>query len=324
MEETWQTGLREAFRDPRDLAALLGLELGALPPLPPAGAFPFLVPRPFAALMRPGDPRDPLLLQVWPAVSEGSVSEGELSDPVGDGPASLAPGLLRKYSGRALVVSTGSCAVHCRYCFRREFPYETSPPSAWAEQLSRLRAETSLRECVLSGGDPLTLTDSVLEGRVRDLSGIGHLSTVRVHTRVPVVLPARATQGLVHALTGTRLRAVVVLHTNHPAELSPDLFRAAAALRDGGIQILNQSVLLAGINDSAEVLEELSLRLWDAGILPYYLHALDPVVGSSRFSVPDDRGRELIGLLRGRLPGYLVPRLVREVPGADAKTVLAA
>ena len=323
-EESWQTGLREAFRDPRALAAHLGLPPEALPALPPEGAFPLLVPRPFADLMRKGDPADPLLRQVWPNAAESSAAPGELSDPVGDGAATLAPGLLRKYHGRALVVATGACAVHCRYCFRQAFPYELSPPSAWDAQVARLRRETSVRECVLSGGDPLMLTDSVLGARVRELEGIAHVSTVRIHSRLPVVLPSRCTDGLVRALSPGRLRTVLVLHSNHPAEISPTLTESVERLHRAGVRTLNQSVLLAGVNDSVPVLEELSLRLWDAGILPYYLHALDPVRGSSRFAVPDSRGAELLRALRGRLPGYLVPRFAREVPGEDSKTILAA
>jgi EF-P beta-lysylation protein EpmB len=320
MESGWQQGLREAFRDPRALAEHLAIPLDRLPPLPPEPSFPFLVPRPFADRMQAGDPSDPLLRQVWPDRAEASVSEGERDDPVGDAAAELEPGLLRKYNGRALVVTTGSCAVHCRYCFRQNFPYGEAPPADWTRRLERLRTETDLRECILSGGDPLILTDSVLSARIQDLASIPHLSTLRIHTRLPVVLPDRVTPGLRDILSRTRLRTVMVFHANHPAEIDSAVADSAAGLRAAGVQLLNQSVLLAGVNDDASCLESLSLALWNAGILPYYLHALDPVRGSGRFAVPDDRAAALVDEVRTRLPGYLVPRLVREIPGAPSKT----
>ena len=325
MESSWQQGLREAFRDPKALADHLDISLYRLPLLPSvssAPTFPFLVPRPFADRMRKNDPSDPLLLQVWPDLSEAVSSDGERDDPVGDAAAAMEPGLLRKYHARALVVATGACAVHCRYCFRQNFPYHESPPADWARHLARLRAETGLRECILSGGDPLTLTDSVLRSRIEDLDSVPHLRTLRIHTRLPVVLPDRVTPELRATLSRTRLRVVVVLHANHPAEIDLHVAASAGRLRKAGVQLLNQSVLLAGVNDDAAVLEDLSLGLWDAGILPYYLHALDPVRGSSRFAVPDARAVELSADLRARLPGYLVPRLVREIEGADSKTPL--
>lgn len=322
MEQTWQAGLREAFRDPRALADHLRIPLDRLPPLPAGTPFPFLVPRSFADRMSAGDPADPLLLQVWPDAGESESQADERLDPVGDRAAELEPGLLRKYNGRALVIASGACAIHCRYCFRRNFPYQESPPSEWSRHLERLRSETSLRECVLSGGDPLSLTDSVLDARIRDLAAIPHLSTVRIHTRLPIALPARVVPELCRALAGTRLRAVVVLHANHPSEIDGRVRAAAGLLRGEGIQLLNQSVLLRGVNDSARTLEDLSLRLWDAGILPYYLHALDRVAGSSRFFVPDSEASRIVRGLRSRLPGYLVPRFVREIEGEDSKTPL--
>jgi EF-P beta-lysylation protein EpmB len=322
MESGWQQGLREAFRDPRALADHLSISLDLLPPLPPEPSFPFLVPRPFAKRMRPEDPADPLLRQVWPDFAEGFAAEGERDDPVGDAGAVLEPGLLRKYRGRALVVATGSCAIHCRYCFRQNFPYGDAPPADWRRRLERLRTETDLHECILSGGDPLTLTDSVLSERIRDLASIPHLSTLRIHTRLPVVLPDRVTPRLRGILSETRLRTVVVFHANHPSEIDSAVEHAAVGLREAGVQLLNQSVLLAGVNDDASCLESLSLSLWEAGILPYYLHALDPVRGSGRFAVPDERAEALVAEVRTRLPGYLVPRLVREVPGARSKTPL--
>ena len=322
MESSWQRCLREAFRDPKALADHLAIAMEDLPPLPTLATFPFLVPRPFADRMRIGDPTDPLLRQVWPDLSESISAAGERDDPVGDIAATLEPGLLRKYHARALVVATGACAVHCRYCFRQNFPYQESPPADWARHLARLHMETDLRECILSGGDPLTLTDSVLRSRIEDLDSVPHLRTLRIHTRLPIVLPDRVTPQLCQTLSRTRLRVVMVLHANHPSEIDNSVAAALNPLREAGVQLLNQSVLLAGVNDQASILEELSLRLWECGILPYYLHALDPVRGSSRYSVPDPRAIALCAELRARLPGYLVPRLVREIQGADSKTPL--
>jgi len=323
-DNNWQDEIRQAFRDPSILAAHLGLSLQQLAPLPPAGGFPLLVPRGFADRMAKGDPRDPLLRQVWPDVSESVMQANEMSDPVGDLSARKVPGLLQKYQGRALVVATGACAVHCRYCFRQNFPYDESARSQdeWRAQLEAIRQDLSLHEVVLSGGDPLSLPDSVLEKRIADLGAVEHLATLRIHTRLPVVVPSRVTSELCRILSNTWLRKVVVLHANHASEIDASVVAAVSRLRDAGATVLNQSVLLAGVNDSAEALQNLSHALWNAGVLPYYLHALDRVRGSSRFSVPDDDGIRLIETLRARLPGYLVPRLVRELEGAESKTPL--
>lgn len=321
-EPTWQEQLRDAFREPSELAAFLNTPLDRLPPLPRSGSFPLLVPRGFANRMRKGDPLDPLLRQVWPDASESVTAPEELSDPVGDLSSRKAPGLLQKYASRALVVTTGACAVHCRYCFRQNFPYDESAtsPSRWAAQLDAFRADASLREAVLSGGDPLVLPDSAFAARVADLESVAHLSTLRIHSRLPVVLPSRITSDLCRILSTSRLRVVVVAHANHPSEIDSSVASAIARLRGAGAVVLNQSVLLAGVNDSADALENLSLALWDAGAMPYYLHALDRVEGSSRFRVADADGIRLIEELRRRLPGYLVPRFVREIEGEPSKT----
>lgn len=323
-DSSWQDELRDAFRNPSDLAAFLDVGMDLLPPVPERTRFPFLVPRAFAGRMAKRDPLDPLLRQVWPDTSESVIGEDERADPVGDLSARKAPGLLQKYAARALVVATGACAVHCRYCFRQNFPYDeaATSPARWQEQLDAFRAAPSLREAVLSGGDPLVLPDSVLASRIADLESIPHLKTLRIHTRMPVVLPSRITPEFCRILSRTRLRAVLVLHANHASELDGSVADSTARLRAAGATVLNQSVLLAGVNDSADALESLSLALWDAGILPYYLHALDRVEGSSRFLVPDDDGIRLVAELRRRLPGYLVPRFVREIEGEESKTPL--
>jgi len=319
----WNEQLRDAFRDPAQLAAHLEIPLPLLPPIHPgSGSFPFLVPRPFADRMERGNALDPLLLQVWPDLAETAPSADELPDPVGDGNAVRTPGLLRKYHSRALLLTTGACAVHCRYCFRQEFPYHHSGSDA-RSRMDYLRAHPEIDEVVLSGGDPLMLGNSALSRLWSSLEEIPHLRTIRIHTRLPVVLPDRVDRGLLDLLAGSRPRVAVVVHSNHPRELDAEVARAVAGFRQAGATVLNQSVLLARVNDDVEVLHELSRRLWEIGVLPYYLHALDRVRGAARFSVPDSRAVELVDALRRRAAGYLVPRLVREIEGEPSKTPLA-
>ncbi len=324
---TWQQELADAITGTAELAAALDLDPAALAH---AGAgkqtFPLRVPRSFVARMRRGDANDPLLRQVLPVAAELIDSREYVDDPVGELAALRAPGLLHKYRGRALLITTPTCAVHCRYCFRREFPYAEQIGDAprWSEALAAIAADESLEEIILSGGDPLSLSNARLESLTGALAAIPHVRRIRVHTRQPVVLPSRVDEGLVRWLRAIALPVVLVLHINHPNELDADLAAACARLRATGITLLNQSVLLAGINDDVEVLSQLSHRLFEAAVLPYYLHALDPVRGASHFAVPDDRAQLLAGQLAARLPGYLVPRLVREVAGAPAKVVLGA
>jgi EF-P beta-lysylation protein EpmB len=324
---TWQQELAEAITTPEELAAALGLSPAELAGTHEAGRrFRLRVPRSFVARMRRGDPADPLLRQVLPVAAELAEDAGYVADPVGERKALRAPGLLQKYRGRALLITTPTCAVHCRYCFRREFPYEeqTGDGPRWSEALAQIAADPALEEVILSGGDPLSLSNARLEDLTRSLAAIPHVRRIRVHTRQPVVLPSRVDEGLLQWLRAATRPIVFVLHVNHPNELDAQLAAACAQLRATGITLLNQSVLLAGVNDEVEVLSELSLRLFDAQVLPYYLHALDPVRGATHFSVPDERAQALAGELAARLPGYLVPRLVREVPGAPAKVALGA
>lgn len=321
LRPTWMDHMRDAFRDPLALATHLRLSLADLPPLAPGGRFPLLATRPFVNRIRPQDPRDPLLLQIWPDAAESVVDAAESSDPVGDTRAWQAPGLLRKYSSRALVVATGACAIHCRYCFRQEYPY-AQDPSEWTARLDWLRAHPEVDEVVLSGGDPLMLSNSTLAVRWSALEAIPHLRTIRIHTRLPILIPARCDDGLCAILRSSRLRVAMVLHSNHPREFDAETDQAIDRIRKTGTVVLNQSVLLAGINDDPDTLQALSQRLWQAGVLPYYLHALDRVRGAGRFSVPDRKGRELVEELRTRLAGYLVPRFVREIEGMASKTPL--
>lgn len=321
----WQRLLAEAIRDPAELLALLALPAALLPAARRAAAgFPLLVPRGFAALMRPGDPADPLLRQVLPLAEEDAPADGFTADPLHESACGAVPGLLRKYRGRALLVATGACAVHCRYCFRRHFPYADLPRGArwWRPALAALAADPDCHELILSGGDPLTLPDAQLAALAADAAAVPHLARLRLHTRLPVVLPERIDAGAIGALTATRLTCTVVIHANHARELSPAVAAACARLRGAGCLLLNQSVLLAGVNDDAGVLAGLSERLAACGVTPYYLHQLDRVAGAAHFAVSDRRARALHRQLHAALPGWLVPRLVREMPGEPGKTAL--
>ena len=322
MSTPWQNEMAEAVRDPAELLDLLGLDARWLEPARRAAAvFPLRVPRGFLARMRRGDPHDPLLRQVLPLGEELLEVPGYGKDPVGDMPSIAAKGLLHKYQGRVLLIATGACGVHCRYCFRRHFPYaeETARSDDWREALDYLRADPSVNEVILSGGDPLTLSDERLAAFTKALEGIPHIKRLRIHTRQPVVLPSRVDEPLLAWLGACKLQKVVVLHMNHGREMDTALKQACARLKGAGALLLNQSVLLKGVNDSSEALAGLSEALADAGVLPYYLSLLDPVAGAAHFDVPEARALEIMAELRTRLPGYLVPKLVREVPGAPAK-----
>lgn len=326
LPETWRAALAGAVRDPDELIALLGLPEGLRAAARRAARlFPLVVPRSFIARMRRGDPADPLLLQVLPSSAEDDRLEGYTEDPVGDGSATIAPGLIRKYEGRALLVASGVCAVHCRYCFRRHFPYGSTPrgAEAWAPALRALREDGGLREIILSGGDPLVLPDDPLARLVGALEEIPHLRRLRVHTRLPIVVPERVTDRLVALLRGSRLTPIVVVHANHPAELAGGCPEALGRLVDAGIPVLNQAVLLRGVNDDDATLASLCDSLATLRVRPYYLHQLDRVAGAAHFAVSEGRGREIVAALRRRLPGYAVPQYVREVPGAPSKVPIA-
>jgi EF-P beta-lysylation protein EpmB len=322
----WQAELADAIGSPEDLVEALGLDRTLLHPAQAASAaFRLRVPRSYVARMRPGDPGDPLLRQILPIASELEDGTDFVSDPLGEQAALRAPGLLQKYRGRALIITTSACAVHCRYCFRREFPYseQTGDAPRWSAALSEIGRDSSLEEVILSGGDPLSLSDARLKSLTDALATIPHVRRLRVHTRQPVVLPSRVDDGLVSWLRSISLPTVFVLHANHPNEIDADVRAACEKLRASGVTLLNQSVLLRGVNDDVEVLAELSRQLFDTGVLPYYLHVLDRVRGAAHFEVPEAEARVIAGDLASRLPGYLVPRLVREIYGAPAKVTLA-
>ncbi len=321
----WQQLLAEAVTDPAELCALLGLDPLLVPAaLRAAGSFPLRVPRSFVARMRHGDPRDPLLLQVLPVAAEANPIAGFAADPIGDLAARAAPGLLHKYQGRVLLVATGACAVHCRYCFRRHFPYSDESPLAegWQHTLEYVQADPSISEVILSGGDPLSLSERRLRQLTTALQQIPHVRRLRIHTRYPVVLPERVDDALLTWLRELPLQKVMVIHANHAQELDAQVAAACRDLRAAGTVLLNQTVLLAGVNDTVAALQQLSERLFEIGVLPYYLHVLDKVAGAAHFDMASAAAVRLHRDLGAQLPGYLLPRLVREDAGADSKTAV--
>lgn len=323
---SWQSLWRQAVRDPRELLALLGLQaLAAGLSETAATQFPLRVPRGFIARMRHGDPLDPLLRQVLPVLDEERIVPGFALDAVGDGAARSGHGVIQKYAGRALLIATGSCAVNCRYCFRRHYPYaeDTAAADGWREAVALIAADPSVHEVILSGGDPLSLADHKLAELTDALRGIPHIRRLRIHTRLPIVLPERVDAGLLAWLRGLPWPVAVVVHANHAHEFDASVDAALAALRAAGVTLLNQAVLLRGVNDSVDALAALCERGFAAGVLPYYLHQLDRVAGAAHFEIDDATALALHAALSARLPGYLVPRLVREIPGQSGKTPLA-
>jgi EF-P beta-lysylation protein EpmB len=323
----WRQAWRETVRDPRELLAMLGLDALAGGISDAAAAqFPLRVPRGFVARMRHGDPQDPLLRQVLPVLDEERIVPGFGLDAVGDEAARRGGGVIHKYNGRALLIATGSCAVHCRYCFRRHYPYaeDTAAAAGWREAVEWIRGDASIHEIILSGGDPLSLADHKLDELTDALRGIPHIRRLRIHTRLPVVLPARVDAGLLGWLRGLPWPLAIVVHANHANEFDGAVDAALADLRSVGATLLNQAVLLRGVNDSVDALADLCERGHAAGVLPYYLHQLDRVAGAAHFEVDDATALALHAALAARLPGYLVPKLVREVAGRPGKTPLTA
>jgi len=319
----WQRALQDAFTRPAELLDFLGID-PSLPSLELAQrrAFPLRVPRGYAARMRKGDPRDPLFLQVWPSPQEAEVVEGFSEDAVGDLAKLKGGGLIHKYEGRALVIATGACGVHCRFCFRRHFPYSDALASRdhWQSALKQIAADRSISEVILSGGDPLSLADDKLAEFTEALEFVGHVKRLRIHTRQPIVLPERVDPGLLCWLARGRLQKVMVVHTNHANEIDAAVAAALRSIRDAGVTVLNQSVLVRGVNDSVDAQHDLAVRLFECGAMPYYLHLLDRVQGTAHFEVRPEEGASIVQQLSARLPGYLVPKLVREEAGAPAKT----
>ncbi len=326
-ERPWQTVLKEVISSPEEL--LEALDLNPQEWLAPARRaselFSLRVPRGFVARMQPGDPNDPLLRQVLPLDAEHIETPGYQADPVNEAAVNPVPGLIHKYRGRVLLTLTSACAVNCRFCFRRHFPYQDNQLSrrALGPILDYIQADSNIHEVILSGGDPLVANDNTLQSIVTALAAIPHVTTLRLHTRLPIVLPERITTELLNVLTATRLKPVIVLHSNHAQEWDNAVAQAMQALRARGVVLLNQSVLLKGVNDSAAALINLSETLLHHGVVPYYLHLLDKVQGAAHFDVAEEKGQALIAEMTKQLPGYLVPRLVREVAGLPAKQLVS-
>ncbi len=326
--EPWRNELRTAIRSSLELFEYLGLDRpgdDALREL--AGIeddFPVLVPRGYAARMTRHDPCDPLLRQVLAHREESREVAGFTHDALGEtlNTTVVAPGLIKKYHARALLITTSGCAVHCRYCFRRHFPYEEHRPNAHDEALEAVRADPSIAELILSGGDPLLLDDGHLHALLRKIGAIAHVRRVRIHTRIPVVLPRRVTAGLVQALRDCPVPVVMVIHTNHANELNDATELALGSLAKAVRFLYNQAVLLRGVNDNLEAQINLCEGLFQQHVQPYYLHLPDRVSGTHHFFVEDTQAASIHKGMQASLPGYLVPKLVREIPGEAAKTPL--
>ena len=315
--KNWKQELQQAISDPDELQVLLDLPAQSL--AVPKKHFPLRVPRSFVRRMQKGNPNDPLLLQVFIAANEFEQVDGYDADPLQEATTNPIPGLLHKYHGRVLIVLSGSCAINCRYCFRRAFPYnDNSALKHWPQIIEYLKNHHEISEVILSGGDPLLVDDEQLASVIRDVEAIPHITTLRIHTRLPVVIPSRITDEFIDLLSRSCLQTVVVLHINHANEIDDELSAALLRLKSAAI-VLNQAVLLKNINDSVDALESLSRRLFAAGVLPYYVHQLDRVVGAHHFYVSQEQGVQLMAALQARLPGYLVPRYVQEVPGKPNK-----
>jgi EF-P beta-lysylation protein EpmB len=325
-QDSWNQILSGATRDVKTLLNQLDIPITELNERQQACLdFPMLVPQPFINKMEKGNASDPLLLQVLPQASELESAEGYINDPLAEKHSNLQKGLIHKYHSRILVLLSTGCAVNCRYCFRRHFPYQENRigKNDWQEILNYVAKDSSIEELILSGGDPLMLNDQQLEKFIKQAEEIPHLQRLRIHTRLPVVIPQRITNKLVNVLHSSRFDCIMVLHINHSKEIDIQLFNALSKLKAVGITLLNQAVLLRDINDTVDDQIDLSKALFKAGVLPYYLHLLDKVNGAQHFDIEESEARKLHGLLLRRLSGYLVPKLVREEPGKGSKTPIS-
>lgn len=321
--------MKTAIRSGKELLLAVGLDESSVPLAAAESDFPVFVPKPWLDRIEKGNPDDPLLRQVLPVKKEDEATKGFSTDPICESDAVLGEGVLQKYQGRVLVIATGACAIHCRYCFRRFFPYDMAPggDDGWLQSIRQIATDADVHEIILSGGDPLTLSNEKLSFILDEAARIPHIKRIRVHSRLPVVIPQRVNDGLTELLKATATRhnvqVIFVIHTNHPREIDDAVRESLTRLKDAASQLLNQTVLLAGVNDNTESLVALSERLLAAGVLPYYLHQLDRVQGTAHFEVSVDRGKRLIEEMRASLPGYGVPRFVQEIPDRPGKTVLA-
>ena len=319
----WKQSLADLLRDPEELCDLLSLQGDdRMAVIAACGVFPLRIPRPYLSRIKPGDMQDPLLLQALPQAAELTETVGYVSDPLEEAEFTPVQGLLHKYHGRVLVVLNGSCAIHCRYCFRRHFPYQEHQITAehWQDILRYIASDESINEVIFSGGDPLTCNDKILAKRCEDLAAIPHVKTLRLHSRLPIMIPQRIDETCLSWMSASRLQIVMVIHCNHAQEIDSEVEDVLNDLANAGVVLLNQSVLLRGVNDSVETLEALSRRLFECRVLPYYLHLLDKVQGAAHFDVAEPEVRRLRDELSARVAGYLVPRFVRELANENSKT----
>ncbi|WP_293264517.1 EF-P beta-lysylation protein EpmB [Neptunomonas sp.] len=326
VETDWQTLLRQSICNIDELLNEVKLDSSILPVSAQAATdFAIRVPTPYLNRIEKGNPNDPLLLQVLPQPAEMERYPGYSNDPLEELDTNPAPGLIHKYKGRVLLILSGACAINCRYCFRRHFPYQENQLGSqqWQQVLQYLKNDQSITEVIFSGGDPLATPDKRLNNMIRDIEAIAHIQRLRIHSRLPVVIPQRVTDELCHTLASSRLQTVCVLHVNHANEVDTQVAKSIAKLQAAKVTVLNQSVLLKGINDSVDCLKNLSEKLFTYGVLPYYLFVLDPVHGAAHFDVSDNDAIALVNTLQTELPGYLVPRLAREIPGRPSKTLLS-
>ena len=322
---TWQEQLATSIRDPKLLLKLLELDSSLLDgALKAHQSFPLRVPEAYLERINKGDINDPLLLQILPLKNELIDAPGYTVDPLGEQNANPIPGLVHKYHGRVLLIVSPNCAINCRYCFRRHFPYQDNKPgrNEWQQALEYIAADNSISEVIYSGGDPLAASDKQLLWLTEQIAQINHVKRLRIHSRLPIVIPDRITEHCLHWLTSTRLLTSMVLHSNHPNELDDNVEQALKRLSQAGVTLLNQTVLLSGINNSVAILKQLSERLFQMGVLPYYLHQLDRIKGAAHFEVTDQDAKQIMVQLMAQLPGYLVPKLVREVPDSPNKMPL--
>jgi len=325
-QASWQHLLSHCFSDPASLAEFLQLEPEQLNFSAGASAqFSLKVPLPYAMRMQKGNPRDPLLLQVLPDPRELEHFPGFVTDPLAEAQANHLSGLIHKYKNRVLLMLSGACAINCRYCFRRHFPYDDNKIGSqqWQKILRYIENDSSIEEVIFSGGDPLATSDRRLDKLITDLGQIKHLQRLRIHSRLPVVIPQRITDQLCQILQTTRLQSVLVIHANHANEFDHQVTVALDKLQAAKVTVLNQAVLLKGINDTLASQKQLHTASFAAGALPYYLFVLDPVQGAAHFDISDSQAQQLIAQLQRELPGYLLPRLAREIPGKPHKTLLA-
>ncbi|KAA1045524.1 EF-P beta-lysylation protein EpmB [Pseudocitrobacter sp. 73] len=323
--EDWLSQLADVVTDPDELLRLLNVDADEklLAGREAKRLFPLRVPRAFIARMEKGNPNDPLLRQVLTAQDEFITAPGFSTDPLEE-QHSVVPGLLHKYHNRALLLVKGGCAVNCRYCFRRHFPYAENQGNKrnWQAALDYIAQHPELDEIIFSGGDPLMAKDHELEWLITHLEALPHVKRLRIHSRLPIVIPARITDSLVARFAQSRLQILLVNHINHAREIDDEFRAAMARLRQAGVTLLNQSVLLRGVNNHAQTLADLSNALFDAGVMPYYLHVLDKVQGAAHFLVSDDEARAIMRELLTLISGYMVPKLAREIGGEPSKTPL--